>query len=259
MTQGLKITVLGSGTSSGVPQVGANWGVCDPNNPKNRRRRPSILIESAKTTILVDTGPDLHQQLTLWPVPQIDAVIYTHDHADHTHGIDDLRFQVYSQGQGPIPLFTDEAALESVRAKFGYALVSTNKSKFYPALLDDRMGHDNPFVIGDLEVKWFNQPHGAIHTLGLRIGDFAYSTDAVDFTEEHFQHLEGVKTWIVDAVRYAPHPSHAHLDMTLSWVERLKPEMTYLTHMSNLMDYDTLCSELPDHVRPAYDGLVLEV
>jgi len=226
VAQNLKITVLGSGTSSGVPQIGGNWGVCEPSNPKNRRRRPSILIQSETTTILVDTGPDIHEQLTLWPTERIDAVIYTHDHADHTHGIDDLRF---------------------------------TKSKFYPALLDDRMGHDNPFVIGDLEVQWFEQPHGAIHSLGLRIGDFAYSTDAVNFTEDHFQHLEGIKTWIVDAVRYEPHPSHAHLDMALSWVDRLKPKMTYLTHMSNLMDYDTLCAELPANVRPAYDGLVIEV
>ncbi len=259
MAQNLKITVLGSGTSSGVPQIGGNWGVCEPSNPKNRRRRPSILIQSETTTILVDTGPDIHEQLTLWPTERIDAVIYTHDHADHTHGIDDLRFQMYEQGRGAIPLYTDAAALASVQAKFGYAFVSTTKSKFYPALLDDRMGHDNPFVIGDLEVQWFEQPHGAIHSLGLRIGDFAYSTDAVNFTEDHFQHLEGIKTWIVDAVRYEPHPSHAHLDMALSWVDRLKPKMTYLTHMSNLMDYDTLCAELPANVRPAYDGLVIEV
>jgi phosphoribosyl 1,2-cyclic phosphate phosphodiesterase len=259
MAQGLKITVLGCGTSGGVPQIGGNWGVCDPQNPKNRRRRPSILIQSATTTVLVDTGPDIHEQLTLWPAKKIDAVIYTHDHADHTHGIDDLRFQMYSQGRQPIPVYTDEAAITSVREKFGYALATTTKSKFYPPLLDDSVGHGNPFLIGDIEIKWFMQPHGAIHSLGLRIGDFAYSTDAVDFTEEHFQHLEGIKTWIVDAVRYEPHQSHAHLDMALSWIDRLKPQMSYLTHMSNLMDYETLCNELPDHVRPAYDGLVLDL
>ena len=250
----MRVTVLGCGTSSGVPRVPVHWGVCDPANPKNRRRRPSILLESDTTTVVVDTGPDFREQMLDAGVGHIDAVIYTHDHADHTHGIDDLR-GFYRAAGHEIPCYGARETLQGLERRFAY--VFTPK-RGYPAMAEARV-IDGVFTIGDITVTPFEQDHGPISSLGLRIDDFAYSTDARDLPEASFAALAGIRTWIVDCVQDQPHPSHAHVDRTLSWIERVKPERVYLTHMSQWLDYEAVKAHLPGHVRPAYDGLVLEV
>lgn len=256
---GLKVTILGCGSSGGVPLINGNWGLCDPLNPKNRRRRPSILLEQNGQTVLVDAGPDCRNQLLDAGVKRLDALIITHDHADHTHGMDDLRFLIYGNVM-PLPVFMTAETSASVHSKFGYCFEKTATNSLYPALFTDRIVTlGTGFAAGGIRLDscWI-QPHGRAPSLGFRIGDFAYSTDCVDLTEEHFQYLEGLDTWIVDTVRIEPpHRTHAHLEMSLDWVRRLQPRQTYLTHLSEKMDYDSLCTLLSPSVRPLYDGQVL--
>ncbi|WP_085902168.1 MBL fold metallo-hydrolase [Kiloniella majae] len=258
----MKITMLGCGGSGGVPicsgAAGGNWGNCNPENPKNRRRRVSILVEHEDTTILVDTGPDLRIQLLDAGVEYIDAVLYTHDHADHIHGLDELRYLAYKAG-GPIEAFMDEADREIITNRFAYAFTSScDPESTYTPMMDDKT-IDGPFKVGSIEITPFYQNHGNTTSLGFRFGDFAYSTDVFDLDERAFETLAGVKHWIVDCLRYEPHPSHAHFEKTLSWVERLKPERTILTHMNQQVDYDDLLSKCPEGVEPGYDGLTFEV
>lgn len=253
----MKVTVLGCGGSLGVPMVGNNWGTVDPSNPKNRRRRPSILVEQGATTVLVDTSTDLRNQLLDAGVERIDAVLYTHGHADHIHGIDDLRPMTW--GRGALPAYADAATLAHLERGFPYAVgnVDMDRGIYNPILTVEVI--DGPVTIGDLQVIPFEQDHGFGPSLGYRFGDFAYSTDVVALSDEAFSTLDGIDTWIVDSTREDPHPSHAHLDRTLGWVERLKPAKTYLTHMNHTMDYDRLMQKLPPGVEPAYDGLVIEL
>lgn len=254
----IRVTVLGCGGSAGVPLVGGNWGDCDPANPRNRRRRPSILLESETTSVLVDTGPDLRCQLLDASVRKLDAIIYTHDHADHTHGLDDLRPLLFGGG-GPIPAYGDKATLGALEARFGYAFTTVTMDRgLYRPYLEPRPV-DGPIIVGDLEITPFTQDHGYGPSLGLRCGGFAYSTDVVRLDETAFAVLEGVDVWVVDAVREKPHASHAHLDLTLSWIERVRPRVAYLTHMNHTLDYDQLSQRLPQGVTPAHDGLVIEI
>ena len=253
----MKVTILGCGGSLGVPMVGNNWGTVDPSNPKNRRRRPAILVEQGATTILVDTPTDLRNQLLDAEVERIDAVLYTHSHADHIHGIDDLRPMTW--GRGALKGYADAATLAHLARGFPYAVgnVEMERDIYRPILTIEVI--DGPLTIGDLRVIPFVQDHGFLQSLGFRFGDFAYSTDVVDLSDDAFAALAGIDTWIVDATREEPHPSHAHLDRALGWIERLKPARAYLTHMNHTMDYDRLMQKLPPGVEPAYDGLVIEL
>jgi phosphoribosyl 1,2-cyclic phosphate phosphodiesterase len=250
----MRATILGCGTSGGVPRIGDVWGACDPAEPKNRRRRASIVVERKGRRILVDTSPDLREQCLENGIGSIDAVLYTHDHADHTHGIDDLRgFYILSKRR--IPIYADGQTLATLRRRFAYVFDSVAG---YPALVEPNL-IDGAFDAAGIAVRPFLQEHGPIISLGFRFGPIAYSTDLNGLPEESFEALAGVDTWIVDALRPQPHPTHAHLDLTLRWIERVRPRRAVLTHMTWDMDYQTLRRQLPDGVEPGYDGMVLEV
>lgn len=250
----MKVTILGCGTSGGVPRIGPLWGRCNPDNPKNRRRRVSILVDNRDTRLLVDTSPDLREQCLDAGVNHLDGVLYTHDHADHTHGIDDLRAIAHAMGR-KVDIFANTETLAVLRQRFGYVFDSVGG---YPAITTPHV-ITGPFRVGGIDVVPFEQIHGPITSLGFRFGSVAYSTDLNALPEESYETLEGVKVWIVDALRYDPHPTHAHLDLTLEWIERVQPERAILTHMTWDMDYDEVRSRLPDHIEPAYDGMTIEI
>ncbi len=249
----MRVSILGCGTSGGVPRIGGVWGACDPKNPKNRRRRVSILVEQGGTRLLVDTSPDLREQLLGAGVDHLDGVLYTHDHADHTHGIDDLRGLFHCMRR-KIDVYGDAKTLRVLKKRFDYVFASKGG---YPAFC---RAHEisRPFRIGEIEIVPFEQVHGPITSLGFRFGPVAYSTDLNDLSEESFATLKGVEVWIVDALRYDPHPTHPHLDLTLKWIKKVAPKRAYLTHMTWDMDYETLMGILPEGVEPAYDGLVID-
>ncbi len=252
----MRITILGCGSSGGVPRIGNEWGACDPAEPKNRRRRCSILVADGDTTVLVDTSPDLREQLLDADVDDLDAVIWTHDHADQTHGIDELRVLAIRHRRRVVT-WGDKATLDSLGAKFGYCFAQPADS-WYPAILESNE-ITGPFTIGDLEIVPIEQDHGSMPSLGLRFGPVGYSNDCVTLPEAAFAALAGIRVWIVDALRYRPHPTHAHLERTLEWIARLKPERAIITNMHVDLDYHTLKRELPPGVEPAYDGMVIEV
>lgn len=253
----MRVTILGCGSSTGVPMLGNDWGTCDPANPRNRRRRASILVETGATTVLVDTSPDLREQLIDVRCKWLDAVIYTHGHADHLHGIDDLRSINYFRN-GPLDAHADDATLDVIRARFGYVFdpIPAGVEMYKPWLVPRPIA--GPFRIGDLEIVPFDQDHGFSRTLGFRFGPIAYSTDALELPEEAFGVLAGVDTWIVDCLQEQPHRTHAHLARTLAWIARVKPRHAVLTHMNVWTDYAALAAKLPVGVEPAWDGMVLE-
>lgn len=254
----MKVTVLGCGGSGGVPLINGHWGDCDPGNPKNRRRRVSILVEEGETRILIDTSPDLRQQLLDAEVTALSAVLYTHHHADHCHGLDDLRFLVYAR-QSPLPAFMSAETAAELRLRFAYALVSAaGADRLYRPLLDDRV-IEGAFNVGDLSITPFVQIHGPDTSLGFRIGDMAYSTDASDLDERAFEVLKGVRLWIVDCLQDNPHPTHANTEQAFAWIERVGPERALLTHMNHRQDYETLRKRCAPGVEPAYDGQVVEL
>ena len=252
----MRITLLGCGTSTGVPQLPGSWGRCDPTNPKNRRRRSSILVEQKDTVLLVDTGPDLREQLLDARPDRLDGVLITHDHADHTHGIDDLR-GFYQALHEQIPLYSVREVLDRLATRFDY--IFRSRQGYPPICRTEEIRPPEPVEIGTLTLKPFWQEHGAIFSLGLRIGDFAYSTDLNALPEESYTALEGVRVWIVDALRYRPHPTHFCLKDALAAIERVGCERAILTHMNKDMDYADLASALPEGVEPGYDGLVIEM
>ncbi|MCH9053092.1 MAG: MBL fold metallo-hydrolase [Proteobacteria bacterium] len=259
----MRITILGCGGAGGVPMIGGRWGACDPENPRNRRRRASILVEEGGTAVLVDTSPDLRQQLLDADVSRLDGVIYTHDHADHVHGIDELRALNRLQRQW-IDLYADTGTLNGLRKRFSYVFEPERKVPeefaFYkPCLTPHEIAPAGVFTVGALEIEPFDQDHGFMRTLGLRFADAAYTTDAVDLPDSAFAALTGVRLWIIGCLRYAPHPTHAHLDKVLDWIRRVRPQRAVLTHLGSDMDFDALAARLPEGVTPAYDGLVLEV
>jgi phosphoribosyl 1,2-cyclic phosphate phosphodiesterase len=254
----MKVTVLGCGPSTGVPAIGPDWGACNASDPRNRRRRASVLVESRGKTVLIDTSPDLREQLLGAGTGQIDAVILTHAHADHLHGIDDLR-AVNRVMQRAIPLYASAASLAEIRQRFGYALepVPADGMFFKPTVTPHVV--DGPFAAAGLPVTPFEQDHGYSKTLGFRIGAFGYSTDVVELDDAAFAVLAGIELWIVDCLRYEPHPTHSHVAKTLTWIERVKPKRAILTHLDRPLDYTELAAQLPPGVEPGYDGLIAEL
>jgi phosphoribosyl 1,2-cyclic phosphate phosphodiesterase len=252
----MKITVLGCGSSGGVPLIGGVWGDCDPQNPRNRRTRTSILVEDGETTLLVDTSPDMRQQLLACGLKTLDAVLFTHAHADHCHGIDELR-SVNWLTQKPIDVYADAKTMIVLTHRFGYIFHGSGKGNFYKPSVTPRE-ISGAFRVGNIAILPFFQDHGAIHSLGFRFGDFAYSTDVHNFDDAALTALRGVKTWILDCVREEPHPTHLNLTQALKWIETVKPERAFLTHLSHTLDYETLVHNLPSAVLPAHDGLVIE-
>lgn len=258
----MRFTILGCGSSGGVPRLGGHWGDCDPNNPKNERRRCSMLVEreteEGTTTVLIDTSPDLRSQLLGTGTGRLDGVVYTHSHADHVHGIDDLRMIVFNM-RARIPVWADGDTQNALMSRFGYAFVQPEGSPYPPILklrtIKGAFEVDGPG--GPIDFLPFRVGHGSIDSLGFRIGDLAYLPDVVEIYDESWPALQGLDCWIVDALRRTPHPTHAHLDMTLGWIDRVKPRHAVLTNMHIDLDYETVKQETADHISPAFDGMVL--
>ena len=254
----LAVTILGCGTSSGVPRIGNDWGACDPQEPKNRRTRVSILIESATTRILVDTSPDMRQQLLAADVIDIDAILWTHDHADHCHGIDDVR-QIFHHRRTAVPGYGRAETMQHLRRRFTYAFEGREG---YPPTI---AAHDLPdsLRIGDIAIGCVDMPHGHIYSTGFRFSHggshVGYATDFHTVTADMLALFGGVDLWVVDALRERPHPTHPHLEMTLEAVAAAGPRHTILTHMDQSMDYATLRNLLPPCVEPGYDGMTVTV
>jgi phosphoribosyl 1,2-cyclic phosphate phosphodiesterase len=262
----LTLTILGCGSSAGVPRPALGWGRCDPNNPKNRRRRCSLLVERVSnpgtTRVLIDTSPDLREQLIDAKVDHIDAVFLTHEHADQTHGIDDLRSVVLHQRRR-IPTYFNLSTAKDIMARFSYCFISP-KGSDYPPILDRMAIEANESCKiegkgGEVTLSAFLLQHGHIPALGYRIGNAAYSPDVSDIPQESWPLLENLDLWILDGLRYAPHPSHFSVDDALSWIERFKPRRAIITNMHSDLDYQVLRHKLPDNVVPAYDGMRLDV
>ena len=257
-------TILGCGSSGGVPRLGNIWGQCDPDNPKNRRSRCSVLVERTDgdgvTRVLIDTSPDMRQQLLDQGVGDLDSVVFTHGHADHMHGIDDLRMIVFNR-KSRIPVWADAETEERLRHGFDY-IFKQPAGSLYPPLLDMNRIDGDVTVTGaggSLTFSPFAVRHGEIHSLGFRIGNVAYLPDVSSIPEDTWPKLEGLECWILDALRRDPHPSHAHLDLSLEWIERSGTQRAVLTNMHIDLDYETVLGETPDHVEPAYDGLKIRV
>jgi phosphoribosyl 1,2-cyclic phosphate phosphodiesterase len=254
----MRVTLLGCGTSSGVPRIGNDWGDCDPADPRNRRSRAAIAIEAAGTTILVDTGPDMRMQLLAAGIGWLDAVIWTHEHADHTHGIDDLR-QVFHLRGSPVPGFARSETLSLLSTRFRYVFEGRHG---YPPTADLQLMADT-VSIGPITVKALDQPHGRISSTGLRFEHeglaVGYATDCSRITPEMKRFYAGVDLWIVDALRRAPHPTHSHLALVLDVVAEVGASRTILTHMDHSMDYRVLSEELPPGIEPGVDGMVIDL
>ena len=258
----LKITILGCGSSGGVPRLGGHWGACDPDNSKNHRRRCSILVEqttdTGTTRVLIDASPDLRAQLLDAGIGTLDAVVFTHEHADHTHGLDDLRMIVFNTRKR-LPVWADGPTASAITTRFAYAFVQPEGSSYPPIL--DLNAIDGPFGItgdgGTIPFQPFEVDHGSIRAQGFRIQDIAYLPDVSAMPDENWPMLNGLNCWILDALGYKPHPTHINLETALSWIDRAKPEKAILTNMHIGMDYATVLAETPDHVTPAHDGLVL--
>ncbi len=262
----LKFTILGCGSSGGVPRPALGWGACDPRNPKNRRRRTALLIErhgaGGVTRVLIDTPPDLREQLLDAEVDRLDGVLYTHEHADHTHGIDDLRALFIKQRQ-PIDVYLDERTADVMRRRFGYCFQSPPGSEYPPIVREHRLAAGRPVAVagqgGSIAALPILQEHGDIVSFGFRFGTVAYSCDLSGMPPESAAALAGLDVWIVDALRYRPHPSHFSLADALGWIERLTPRRAILTNLHADLDYEALRRELPAHVEPAFDGMTFGV
>ena len=263
----LRFTILGCGSSMGVPRVALGWGDCDPNEPKNRRRRCALLVERAQgpgqvTRALVDCGPDLRLQMLDAEVDWLNGVLITHEHADHTHGLDDLR-PMFVHKRERIDVWLDDATSRAMHARFGYCFMTPPGSGYPPIVSEHRLTPGHAVTVqgqgGTIEALPVLQDHGDIPSLGFRFGNVAYSADVKSLPPESIEALAGLDVWIVDALRKHPHPSHFNLDEALDWIARIKPKRAILTNMHTDMDYNALRAILPPHVEPAFDGLQFEV
>jgi len=259
----LTFTILGCGSSMGVPRVALGWGACDPTNPKNRRRRCSLLVERTsaqghRTRVLVDCSPDLRLQLLDAEVDWLDGVLITHEHADHTHGIDDLR-PLFVHKRRRVDIYVDEPTSRAMHARFGYCFMKPPGSEYPPIATEKRLVPGHPITIegqgGSIEALPVLQHHGDIPSLGFRFGNVAYSADIKSLPAESVAALSGLDVWVVDALRKTPHPSHFNLDEALDWIARIKPTRAILTNLHTDMDYATLRAQLPATVEPAYDRM----
>lgn len=257
-------TILGCGSSGGVPRLGGNWGDCDPNELKNRRQRCSMLVErvttNGKTSVLIDTSPDLRNQLLNAEVGTLDGVVYTHDHADHTHGIDDLRMIVFNMRKR-LPIWADATTQITLRQRFGYTFEQVPGTLYKPILeMNDMTG---PVSIngdgGTITLTPFLVDHGPIQANGFRIENLAYLPDVSAMNDTAWEQVENLDMWVVDSLRREPHPTHSHLDQTLDWIKRAVPKNAILTNMHNDLDYQTVCAETPDHITAAFDGMQIRM
>ncbi|MGB1389052.1 MAG: MBL fold metallo-hydrolase [Paracoccaceae bacterium] len=260
----IRFTILGCGSSGGVPRLGGVWGDCDPNNPKNNRRRCSMLVErdgpDGTTTVLIDTTPDLRNQLLDTGTGRLDGVVWTHSHADHVHGIDDLRMIVFNM-RARLPVWADGDTQNALLSRFGYAFVQPEGSPYPPILnmktISGAFEIDGPG--GPIPLKPFRVGHGSIDSLGFRIGGLAYLPDVAEIYDATWEDLQDLDIWILDALRRSPHPTHSHLEQSLEWIARAAPRQGILTNMHIDLDYDTVRDETPDNVIPAYDGMTLSL
>ncbi|WP_166416015.1 MBL fold metallo-hydrolase [Cochlodiniinecator piscidefendens] len=261
----LRFTILGCGSSGGVPRIGGNWGDCDPDNPKNRRRRCSMLVERVEnegtTSVLIDTSPDMREQLLSADVSRLDAVVYTHSHADHVHGLDDLRQVVFNM-KSRIPVWADGPTQNDLLSRFGYAFAQPEGSPYPPILelhtiINGDITIDGPG--GEITLTPFKVAHGSIDSLGFRIHSLAYLPDVSEIYDDAWLALKGLDVFVLDALRRTPHPTHAHLERALEWIKRAAPKRGVLTNMHIDLDYDTVALETPDHITPAFDGMTIEI
>lgn len=260
----LRFTILGCGSSGGVPRLGGLWGDCDPTNVKNRRRRCSMLVEritsTGKTAVLIDTSPDMREQLLDANIGVLDAVIFTHAHADHVHGIDDLR-QIVFNTKERLDVWADKPTQERLFASFGYAFIRPEGSH-YPPILNMHTIKQDVIITGaggTITFTPFNVGHGTIDALGFRIKGLAYLPDVGEIYDDSWKAIQDLDVWIVDALRRKPHPTHAHLERTLEWINRVAPKRAVLTNMHIDLDYQTVQDETPDHIEPAFDGMRLSL
>ena len=262
MSAETRFTILGCGSSGGVPRLGGHWGDCDPTNPKNARRRCSMLIERETaggiTRVLIDTSPDLRMQLLDAGVGALDGVVYTHSHADHVHGLDDLRMVVFNMRRR-LPVWADGDTQNDLYSRFGYAFVQPADSP-YPPILDMHTINGDVTISGaggDITLTPFKVGHGSIDALGFRIGDLAYLPDVATMTDAAWAAVQDLDVWVLDTLRRDPHPTHSHFEQSLNWIARAAPRRAVLTNMHIDLDYATVDAETPDHITPAYDGMVI--
>jgi phosphoribosyl 1,2-cyclic phosphate phosphodiesterase len=261
-----RFTILGCGSSMGVPRPALGWGACDPNNPKNRRRRTSLLVErrgkTGSTKVLVDTSPDLREQLLEAGVDWLDGVLMSHEHADHCHGIDDLR-PLFVGKRRRLNMYLSEVTSRTLRERFSYCFATPPGSEYPPILNEHRLAAGTSVTVdgegGPITALPLLQHHGGISSLGFRFGGFGYSCDLSGMPEESVAALNGIEVWVLDALRYTPHPSHLSVAEALAWIDRIKPRRAILTNLHSDLDYETLRKELPPDVEPAYDGVSVEL
>lgn len=258
----LRFTILGCGSSGGVPRLGGVWGDCDPNNPKNTRKRCSMLVQritdAGTTSVLIDTSPDMRQQLLEAGIGRLDGVVWTHGHADHVHGIDDLRMIVFNMRKR-LPVWADGDTQNDLYSRFGYAFIQPADSP-YPPILDMHTIKGDVRIDGaggEIVLTPFKVNHGSIDALGFRVGDLAYLPDVATIYDDAWDALQELDCWVLDTLRRTPHPTHSHLEQSLEWIDRMAPRRAVLTNMHIDLDYQTLADETPDHITPAYDGMVI--